>query len=332
MLHPSISKGGTILNGIYANQFAPSNAQTAPVPFRVNQLDKLTLSYLESFAIIATMAGGSGYTFKAKVNGAAITAAHMLARSTTGITIADGGVMTYDGTGTATLTSGGDNTNPLVGGFTYEVSDLSVLSGKTNNFTLSLGGTRDLYNFVIQSANSVKLYVRNESSWDLVGTYAFGHTIISTDTVAYHVTASTIELLVNGTSVWSKARTWTAVLSSADLGVLSATAPYTFGNTVDLTIGSVAGSYTLSFYNQEGAQTALKLDQSIEVSTDKAATTPAAIDLTIPVVAASVLGTKSEATSTSASTDWGKILTWGGIALAGIVVVAGLIWAIRSKK
>lgn len=334
MLHPSISRKNIVLNGIYPNEFAAANGQTVPTAFRVDQGDVLSLGYSESFAVAATFADVAPYNFKSKINDVALAAVSLVSQTTGNVTVTDGGVLAYNGAGNTSVVIGGDTGKPFVAPFVFSVLDLAVLATKVNNFTLTLGPGREIYNFAVQSDNSVKLYVRNGAAWDVVNTFPIGHAIIATDTVSYRVSNEKIELLINNVMVWEKLRTWTVLLSSADLGVLETAPPYTFGQPVKLTLGNKNGDYILSFHDQEGV--ALKIDQPIQVSTDAAVTMNASAsnDILIPVLAATVLANTSAATApvTTNSIDWGKILTWGGIALAGIVVVAGLMWAIRGKN
>lgn len=340
MLHPSISRKGIVQNGIYPNEFAPSNGQTPPTAFRADLKDILTITHAESFGVAATFAGAGAYGFKAKVNDTAIAAISILSQTTSNVAITEGGVLAYSGAGDTTVVLGNELGKPFVAPFVFTVLDLVALSAKVNNFTLTLGPSREIYNFSVQPDNSVKLYVRNGAAWDLVNTFPFGQALTATDTVSYRITNEKIELLLNNVSKWEKARNWTVLLSNAALGVLTPAAPYLFGQSATLTVGSVSGSYVVSIHNQEGVS--LKIDQPIEVGTDYATTDPVTEpDIIIPVLAATVLANNAttkpvtlpgSVSAISNSMDWGKVLTWSGIALAGIVVVAGLMWAIRGKN
>ena len=324
MLHPSISRKNIVLNGIYPNEFAVSNGQTAPTAFKADQGDVLTITHSESFAVMAVLLAQTGYTFVGKVNDTPIAETNVLT--------------TFEGGADSKVVLGAVGGKPIVAPFLISFSDLPTVSAKGNNFTLMLGEGKEIYNFVVLADNTVKLYVRNGNAWDLINTFPFGHAIIATDTVGYRVTDEKIELLLNDVSVWEKARNWTVLLSSDDLGVLGTPPPYNFGQAATLTIGKNAGPFTLSIYDQQGVS--LKIDQGILVTTDNAPVmTTNNPDILIPVLAATVLANQNSAAAGTTATptmangvDWGKILTYGGIALAGIVVVAGLLWAIRGKK
>lgn len=331
MFHPSILRGTTVLNGIYPNQFSADNAQTALTAFQVDQKDLLTLNFTESFCLIAFMYGTVAQSVKITMNDVAVMDAYVINRSSSNMTVADTGVVSYNGAATTNLTFG-PNAKPISGNGGFSVTNFLTMVGQDNNFILSFGVGRSPYFFTIQADNTVKLFGRTNGNWTVINTFPAGHAWTATDVVGFSVTNEKIDLLINGTSVWSKVRNWTVTLSDAALGTLSAAGPYSFGQTVDLTVGQQAGNFSLFVTDQEGS--AFQIEQPIVVSTQTAVSTSnlTGTDMLIPALAAAVVTSNPVGNQSAESTDWGKILTWGGIAVAGLVIIAGLVWAIKGKK
>ncbi len=342
MLHPSISRAGVVLNGIYPNQFGTGNLQLPLTPFQAYQLDKLTIGYSESYTLRAFFSVQAVQSFKTIINDVPVSETSVLDKTTANVS-ASNGVVTYDGAGVNTsITLGTNDGKPVTGGVVLAMTDFTncIPTGSITSpsFVLTLNQTKGRYMLVFSSTGSiVDLFKWENNSWVLVQGLSLGRLFTAADVVAFRVTPEKIEVLFNGTSVWSVARNWSVTLSSSDLGTLSSDGPYTLGQTVDLKTGTMAGPFTLSIANQDGAD--YKIDQPIEIlsQTAPAETTPLTQnDLVLPVLAASLVQNKLTAATTpvapAESTDWGKILTWGGIILAGVVALAGLAFAIRGRK
>lgn len=348
MLHPSISRGGTVVNGIYPNSPAVGNEQTDPTAFRADQGDVLKIEFAESFALrwMGKIAA-AGSAIKVLVNDLPATLATMLTRESAGMALGADGAVTYDGLTDNSITFGGADGMPLFGPLTLGITNFLSVLDKPNSFGLSTSKARLPYLFSLGPAQSISVFKYENNAWVADGVFALpsARDFVATDVVAFKVTNPKIELQLNGVTVWEKIRTWNIALSQASLGTLAPAGPYSFGQSPDLTIGSAPGIYTLGFTDQAGPY--FNLAQGITVSEQKAVT-PAAADsimTALPVIAAVaaqqssgnyqyLTPTASGGSSATAAetTDWGKVLTWAGVGLGSLLLVIILLLAFRKPK
>lgn len=341
MLHPSISRSGIVINGIYPNQFGTANEQQDPTSFRVNQGETLLVTHSESFALRAYLKGPSAATVGLSINGQAALASDTVEKTGTSLSLTDG-VLTFDGTADGDITIGPIG-KPLVGNGLFTISNFLPIIGKSHSFVLSLSKNKGLYLITIQAATvTIMSWSSTNSAWQTAQTITNAQNFTNADVISFRISNEKIDVEVGTTSVWNKPRSWSLKLSSADLGALTQTdgsatidpLAIPFGKSVPLVIGKSSGNYSLSVANQEGAT--FGVSQAIEVTADSAtAAMPTDDSATLQtLLVANMLrnnATSNVGTNVAAeTTDWRKIMTWGGIGLAGLLVVVALVSAFRK--
>jgi hypothetical protein len=344
MLYSKFSKNGALLNGVQPNPGDSDYEQVDPVAFDADQGDVLKIEHSETFALLCLGKGPGSYTFQASLNGVPVTAANKITADNGGSVIGENGQIAYDGAQDTTLVLG-DVTGKLATLPVFSVTKFLNVLGKPNSFVLAVGKGRALYLFSLNGLNgnkSIDLFHFQNNGWVSTGNFLTpgGRDFLETDVVGFKVTAEKIQLMFNEEGLWEVGRTWNLTPSSADLGTLSKPGPYTFGESVDLTIGNKAGMYTMGFANQAGAQ--FVLTQGINV-TDQTAVAPVTttnpIQTILPIAAAIAATTTGEKVTTPATdkgtavetTDWGKIMTWSGVGLGVVAVIVLLVMAFRKN-
>lgn len=341
MLHPTFSRNGITVNGIYPNQFGTANEQQDPTSFRVNQGETLVISHSETFSLRAYLKGTTAVSFNASVNTIPAVAADVVDKSGSAITLDNNGVVSFDGTADADITIGAGG-KPLVGDGLFTVSNFLPLIGTNHSLVLSLSKNKGLYLITIQ-ASTVKVYTWDNNAWSVAQTVTNPQAFTATDIISFRIANDKISLEIGSTAVWSKNRSWSLKLSSADLGSLTLVdgsntidpLAIPFGKSIPLVIGTKSGNYAVTIANQDGAT--FSVAQAIEVSTDAAVTSTAADDqsmlqtlLLANLVNKDKNGNVTVQTASAETTDWRKIMTWGGIGLVGLLVVVALVSAFRK--
>ncbi|GEM_PF-5394842 len=340
MLHPSISRNGITVNGIYPTQFGTANEQLDPTSFRANQGETLAITHSESFSLRAYLKGSTALSFGVSVNTINAQASDVVDAAQS-LSVADG-VVSFSGAADGDITIGVGG-KPLVGPGLFTIYNFLPLIGKEHSLVLSLSKNKALYLLTIQ-ASTLKIFTWVSNAWALAQTITNPQAFTAGDIISFRVSNEKIDVEIGNTSVWNKPRSWSIALSSADLGTLTLTdgtstidpVAIPFGKSIPLVIGKSSGNYSLTVANQDGAT--FSVAQAIEVTTDSATAAMPKDDSALlqTLLVASLARNNAAATGSvvptvaAETTDWRKIMTWGGLGLAGLLVVVAVVSLFRK--